>query len=399
MASSTSFKNVKTHGSDTLQVTILASEWGFHYEGLSTMNRELAIQLAAFSCVEVTFFLIKCSAEDKNAADRHGITILQAVRRPGVVDELEWLSYPPDNLQIDVVVGHGVKLGHQAQFIRKSHKCKWVQFVHTDPEERGIFKRDRNSISIGEQQHKTEIELCQMADFVVGVGSKIAEHFRSCLHFCGKDVFDFTPGVFVDFATIQLSPYVRNHDKVLLFGQGDVEDFELEGFHIAARSIAHFHNIQVLFVGAPDGQCDQIVERFANCGIPSNRIRVRGCLNLESLKQVFCEVDLVLMPSRTEGFGFGLVALSVGLPVIVSKNSGFGEALSRIHFGSSWVIDSEDPPVWTAAINGIWNKDIRLRLEEAKFVRDLYSKRYAWSEQCKDLLEQMFKLVNGRNCI
>ena len=48
----------------------------------------------------------------------------------------------------------------------------------------------------------------------------------------------------------------------------------------------------------------------------------------EDLKKLFCEVDLVLMPSRTDGFGLtGLEALSAGLPVIISKNSGFGEAL------------------------------------------------------------------------
>ena len=37
-----------------VQVTILASEWGSSKGGLSTINRELAIQLAKFSCLKVT---------------------------------------------------------------------------------------------------------------------------------------------------------------------------------------------------------------------------------------------------------------------------------------------------------------------------------------------------------
>ena len=57
------------HGSRKLKVTILASEWGSTKGGLSTINRELAIQLAKFSYVEVTFFLPKCSDEDKKVAD------------------------------------------------------------------------------------------------------------------------------------------------------------------------------------------------------------------------------------------------------------------------------------------------------------------------------------------
>ena len=71
------------------------------------MIGELAIQLAKFSCVKVTFFLPKCSDEDKKAADKHGISILEAVRLPGF-NELDWLSFPPEHLRIDVVVGHGV---------------------------------------------------------------------------------------------------------------------------------------------------------------------------------------------------------------------------------------------------------------------------------------------------
>ena len=56
-----------SYGSRKLLVTILASEWGSSKGGLSTFNREFAIQLAKSSCVEVIFFLPKCSDEDKKA--------------------------------------------------------------------------------------------------------------------------------------------------------------------------------------------------------------------------------------------------------------------------------------------------------------------------------------------
>ena len=198
------------HGSSKLKVTILASEWGSSKGGLSTINRELAIQLAKFSGIEVTFFLPNCSDEDKKAAASHNVSILKAVRRPGYHDELDWLSSPPETLRIDVVVGHGVKLGRQAQFIRDSHKCKWVQIVHTDPEELGMFKCYENPISTGEQKHHDEVKLCQMADFVVGIGPKLAEAFRKYLGFCKRqqDVFEFIPGVFDDFSSVQQVPDV-----------------------------------------------------------------------------------------------------------------------------------------------------------------------------------------------
>ena len=389
------------HDSSKLQVTILASEWGSSKGGLSTLNRELSIQLAKFSCVEVSLFLPECSDEDKKVAASHSVSILRAVERPGYIDKLDWLSFPPKNLRIDVVVGHGVKLGHQAQVIRDSHKCKWVQIVHTDPEELGMFKCYENPISTGEQKHHVEVKLCQMADFVVGIGPKLTEAFRGYLSWIEKDVFEFTPGVFNDFSSVHQAAVERKWYNVLVFGRGDAEDFELKGFDIAARSVAPLSDTRLYYVGAPHRKHEEIAKRFVDLGIRANRLKVRGYVDSrEALKQLFCEVDLVLMPSRTEGFGLtGLEALSAGLPVLVSQNSGFGEALGNVPCGSLFVIDSEDPIAWTVAIKGMWRKDRDSRLAEAKLVRSSYSKRYSWPEQCKCLTEKMFQVVNGMNYI
>ena len=389
------------HGSSKLQVTILASEWESSEGGLSTINRELAIQLAKFSCVDITFFLPKCSDEDKEAAASHSVYILKAVRLPGYNDELDWLISPPEDLRIDVVVGHGVKLGRQAQVIRKSHKCKWVQIVHTDPEELRMFKCYKNLSSTGEKKHNDEVELCQIADFVVGIGPKLTEAYRGYLRWCKEDVFPFTPGVFADFSSVKQVLVKRKQCNVLLFDSGDAEDFDLKGFDIAGRSVAALSDTRLYFVGAPSGKHGEIVKRFVDLGIPANRLKVRGYVgSREDVKHLFYEVDLVLMPSRTEGFGLsGLEALSAGLPVLVSKNSGFGEALDSVPYGSLFVIDSEDPSTWTAAIKAIWNRDRKTLLDEVKAVRCSYGERCSWSEQCTHLIEKMFELVDGMNYI
>ncbi|XP_068699941.1 protein NLRC3-like isoform X2 [Montipora foliosa] len=396
-----SWQQSQEHGPNKVQVTILASEWGSSKGGLSTINRELAIQLAKFPEVQITYFLPKCSEEHKKVALSHGIKILEATRLPGY-EELEWLSFPPEDLRIDVIFGHGVKLGHQAQVIRNSRKCKWIQMIHTDPEELGMFKCYDNPISRGEEKHNVEVELCKMANFVVGVGPKLAEAFCNYLRSCQKDqdVMDFTPGIFDEFVSVQQVREERKQYSVLVFGRGDAEDFELKGFDIAARSVAALHDTRLVVVGAPDGKREEIANRLLECGIPKRRLRVKGYIeSRESLKGLFSTVDLVLMPSRTEGFGLtGLEALSAGLPVIVSKNSGFGEALGNVPFGSSFVIDSEDPNVWTAAIKDIWNKNRQTRLDEAKVLRASYGTKYSWSEQCKDLVKKMINSVNDAPC-
>ena len=391
----------RVHGSPKVKVTILASEWGSSNGGLSTINRELAIQLAKFPEVEITFFLPKCSQEDKKVALDHKVKIVEATPL-SCYEQLDWLCSPPEDLEIDIVVGHGVKLGKQAQVIKKSKTCKWVQVVHTDPEELGMFKSYSRPISKGAEKHKNEVELCEKADHVIGIGPKLSEAYR--LHLCGgnKDgnVFELTPGVFEEFNT---EDHVSRGDmrqrRVLVFGRGDVEDFELKGFDIAGKAIAALQDTRLVFVGAPAGKLEETAERLMEYGVPASRLNVKEFVrDRESLKLLLKQVDLVIMPSRTEGFGLtGLEAMSAGLPVLASRNSGFGEALRRTAFGSEFVIESEDPTVWAAAIKKIWNKDREYRLDEAVTLRDLYGRKYNWAKQIKELVDKMTSLTRGRN--
>ena len=393
-------RDCRADDSRKVQVTILASEWGSSKGGLSTINRKLAIQLAKCPEVEITFFLPQCSQEDKKLALKHNVKIVEATPLPGF-EQLDWLCFPPEDLQIDIIVGHGIKLGKQAQIIKRSKRCKWVQVVHTDPEELGMFKNYSDPISKGEEKHKTEVKLCEMADHVVGVGPKLSEAFCSYLRSCQKDfnVVDFTPGVFVEFASVKQAPSERQQRSVLIFGRGDVEDFKLKGFDIAGKAVAELEDTRLVFVGAPDGKHEEIAKQLTECGVPASRLRVRGFVqDRESLRRLFQEVDLVVMPSRTEGFGLtGLEALSAGLPVLVSHNSGFGKALHSVPFGSTYVVNSEEPADWTSAIKTILVKDRKSRLEEAETLRECYGKKYNWAKQIKDLIDTMISWVDGMN--
>ena len=379
-----------------VKVTILASEWGSSKEAFSTLNRELAIQLAKFPEVEITFFLPRCTEGEKNHALSRNVKVVEAIPHPGC-DELQWLCFPPDDLQIDIVVGHGIKHGYQAQVIRRSKNCQWVQMVHTDPEELGMFKTCDKPISKGEEKRKIEVKLCEMADLVIGVGPKVSEAFRSYLRGSQevKFVHDFTPGVFDEFVSVKQSHEEQKHCSVLVYGRGDDEDFELNGIDIAGRAISKLRDTHLVFAGAQDGKHQAIATRLSKY-VPRRCLKVRGVPNQEELKRSFKEMDLLLMPARTEGFGLtGLEALSAGLPVLVSKNSGFGEALSKLPFGSSFVIDSEDPKVWANAIEDVLNKDRQKRLKEAGILRTSYGEKFNWAKQSRDLVDKMRSIVHG----
>ena len=371
-----------------VKYTLLAAEWGSKHGEVSTLSRVFAIELAKRPKVHVSVFVPRCDQKEMDEARSYKITLVQAARRPGF-DETDWLCYPPHDLQIDIVIGHGVKLGCQAQIIRDIRRCKWIQFVHTDPEELGMFKRYSDTIAKGETKHETEVELCVMADFVVAVGPKLAEAYRSYLRPCKKDqkVFELTPGIFCEFSGVVQATQEGNRFRVLAFGRGDSEDFSLNGFDIAAKAVGKLKNANLIFVGACNKQQDNVADNLKQCDIPPERLRVKTYQSRQQLKDILCEGDLAIMPSRTEGFGLAaLQALSAGLPILASGNSGFGEALSKVSFGSGYVIHSDDPMVWAEEIKKVRAKRRETRLEESDTLRTRYAKTYNWEKQCNDLV-------------
>ena len=394
--------NSGSTSSRKLRITLLSSEWRSKKGGLSTINRELAIQLAKHPSVEVSVYLPQCSEEDKRVAARYNVHLIEAEKMPGY-DPVDWLSFLPKDHAVDCVIGHGAVLGRQVQGIKRDRPhCKWIQVVHTAPEELGMYKGYEERISKGEEKHQVEVELCKLADQVVAVGRKLADAFSGYLRSCEKhqEVLNLTPGIFSEFADVKQASQEIGSFSVLVFGRGDTEDFQLKGYDIAAQAIAELKDTtyKLVFVGATGGEEEKVADLLLKHGIDRSQLRVRRFdESREKLARLFCEVDLAIMPSRTEGFGLAaLEALSAGLPVLVSANSGLGEALRKVSYGSYSVVDSEDPKDWANGIRVARQKDRKIRLDESKILSETYAKVYNWQDHCNRLVEIMRNISRGK---
>ena len=395
-----------SQGKETMDITLLGSEWNSSAGGMSTLNRELAIYLSQHPMVRVSLLVPEgvCNDEDKKEAQSFGIHVLDARKRPGY-DPLDWLCFPPEGHKMDVVVGHGVKLGRQVQFI-KSHfqNCTWVHVVHTASEDLSKYKGYANPISKGEEKHWDEVSLCKYADLVVPVGPRLEQAYSSYLQGCKKDddIFEMVPGLFNrEFGTsVQKAKVDNDNFNVLLCGRGDDEDFELKGYDIAVTAFADQRlkgkRYYLLFVGAPDGKQEEVRKRLLNCGITDEQLTVRKFVQSRAgMRDLFCEVDLVIMPSKSEGFGLvALEALSAGLPVLVGSNSGFARAVQRIPLGAYSIVDSEDPGKWAEAIEGVGGRH-SVCLQESKLLREAYGQEYCWKKQCEALVDKLWRMVHG----
>ena len=381
-----------------LQVTLLSNEWGSTKGGLPTINRKLAIQLAKDSDVKVCMYLPYVSDKDKKAAADCGVNLLIAKEKPGN-EPIDWLASIPSDHQMDVLIGHGVHLGKHVPYIKESHpKCKCVHVVHTDAEELGMFKTYIDPSAKGEKKYEAEVKLCQEADLVVAIGPKLAD---TCFRFCKREkVFPLTPGIFKEFTDTDRDNNERTEFRVLVFGRGDSEDFRLKGYDIAAKAVAELKDedppFKLVFVGAPSGKEEEVKQMFLNEGISPSQLIVRSAKEREQLPQQFFGADLVIMPSRAEGFGLtALEALSAGLPVLVSVKSGLGQALRDVPTGENFVLNSDDPRNWAKKIKAVRRKKREVRLEEARVLREKYAGKYQWKEQCRGLVKRMHEIIKS----
>ena len=377
-----------------LRISPLADEWGSSKGGVSTLNREMCKGLAQLPDVSVTLVVLGFTEAEEREASEHEVNLVKVEEIPGF-DPISSLSFPPDSCEIDAVVGHGQMLGSPAFALAKLRRCQRVHIVHTASEERAMFKKGQKaSIRAGEKKHQIEVKLSQTADVIVGIGPKLTDSIQRSLqaHQRDEDVINFTPGIFTEFSDLKQAKRQGKIFSILLFGRGNEEDFEIKGYDVAAQAIAALEDdCRLVFVGAADGEQQEVAKRLLDCGILRRQLTVRTFYESRlEMADLFLQADLAIMPSRTEGFGLGaLEALSAGLPILVSDNSGLGEVLSDLPNGSSFVVQSDDPDKWKEAIRQARRKSRDVRLQEAIDLRTRYDEKYKWQEQCEAIVKKL----------
>ena len=382
------------------QVTFLAEEWTQSAKGdaLSTLTRQLAIHLAQRPNLKVSLLIPKCSPEDKQDAGKYNIKVFEPEEQPGL-KPVYWLGFPPEGFSTDFIIGHDVKLGWQGNAIKRRYGCKWIHVVHSNAEEMGMYKNLPGAISAAQEEQENQVKLCESANMVITIGPKLEDSLSCSLSFSGKEIFNLTPGIFDEFCNIRKDFQERKTCSLLIFGRGDAEDFELKGFDVAAKAVAlNDSTYRLIVVGAPDGRQEKLATKLCSHGIPRSQLIVRRFYkDRKQLANFFAEADLLLMPSGTEAFGLAaLEALSAGLPVLVTSNSGLAEALREVPLGSQCIVDSHSEAEWAKKIKEVW-KFLKTRQKEAKILCDGYKEVYSWEKQCDALVKKMQSMLSGRN--
>ncbi|RPK51181.1 D-inositol-3-phosphate glycosyltransferase [Streptomyces sp. ADI92-24] len=393
-------------------VVSVATEWNSTHGGLSTFNRDLCQALAAAGA-QVFCVVLEATAAEFAAADKVGVTLLPAPDMPGASDDMRLTSRPKQlgGTVPHLVLGHGRITGPAAQKLADDFfpTARRLHFVHMAPDEIEWYKPDRgNDLGLrAEERTSVERALGGTAHRVVTVGPRLHEQYVDEFRKPeGLSPLRLDPGFDGAGQGADLGPPQGSPCRVMLLGR--VEDAELKGVDLAAAACGRvaiwlredgLRSVRLVVRGAPASAVDEERRRIVTwAASPGLDVVVRAYTSSQPrIDEDLKTASLVIMPSRREGFGLvGLEAITQGIPVLISSESGLADLLRETlghERASRFVVelsrdDEVDVEKWARAIERKL-RDCEGAFRQAAELRDEMTQRVTWSRAAAVVLGEI----------
>ncbi len=389
------------------RILAVATEWSSGAGGLSTFNREFCLALSAAGH-DVRCLVLSATAQEQQAAETAGVKLVEAIRTPGMTQQAALGRKPAmdDNWRPEIVIGHGRVTGPAAVSIASDDypESKRLHLIHMAPDEIEWFKLDRSD-DAGEradERTKTERDLGTTASYVVAVGPRLHNRYLTEFEGTGKLPIRLDPG-FDSSGVTPIGPPAGAPWRVLLVGRA--EDEELKGLDIAGAALGVLSRrwsgarFELRVRGAPEGGSETLRRKLIEwSGVPGLRVVVQPfSSSADDLSGDYKRSSIVLMPSRSEGFGLvGLEAICAGVPVLASNESGLAELLqqelspeeaNRIIVPVTHDLET-DADAWARAIERLL-LDRNAAFKNAERLRESLGGSATWARAVEDLFEAM----------
>lgn len=328
-----------------IRVLAVNTEWASkHGGGISTINRELCKALAVQGA-EVFCSVPSASDEELRDATAAGVHLVHPPPALGEPDSA--LSRPPvasPPIIPDFVIGHGRKTGEAASWLVEDHyrDAKLLHFLHVVSDRVEFNKRgaEGDPATRADDRSRHEIEIAKKAHLAIGVGPALSNNLRDHLRGSGgPEVVRLDPG-FDTSDDVAETPVLSDTVRVLMVGRlGDREE-RIKGIDVAARALGHVLSqrgvsepeVELVLRGVEVGSSEELIGKVKSwAGTDSLQVVARPYSpDREALRQDLHRANVVIMPSRSEGFGLvGLEAIKLGVPTLISKRSGLGLLLTE----------------------------------------------------------------------
>ena len=152
----------------------------------------------------------------------------------------------------------------------------------------------------------------------------------------------------------------------------------------ARKVIDQNRNVRFVMVGTGD-MYPRMIELAADLGI-GKYFHYTGFLNREQIKKIYGMSDLYVIPSVSEPFGLtALEAMSQGVPVIVSRQSGVSEVIENAIKLDFWDVDA----IAKSILDVIGNDELHTQLKSGGLEE---VRRISWANSA-ERLEEVYRGV------
>jgi glycosyltransferase involved in cell wall biosynthesis len=208
-----------------------------------------------------------------------------------------------------------------------------------------------------------ELATFAAADAVISVSRYTADSLRAALGIETTEVIH--NGIDVDFFTPGKEPAVRRDGKIKLLFVGNPS--RRKGADLLPPLMARLgEDYELTYTSGL--RASDALSRLPNT-------RPLGRLSLDDLRQAYREADMLVFPSRLEGFGYAAAeAMACGTPVITTESSALPEVVTDGETGILCPVDDRD--AFERAVRAL-GSDPELRQRMGRRARDDAAKRFA----------------------
>ncbi|NKW96662.1 glycosyltransferase [Bacillus toyonensis] len=389
----------------------IATQWGSKHGGINSFNNDLTIAFANLlpkDKFKIVCVVTEMEENDKREAEEYNIDLIKVKNLHNTLEMLEQIKEVGSKILL--WIGHDVITGFSAIDCAKYSNSEAAVFHHMDYSEYGYLKG--HSADEVTDMDNQQIEVLSKADYVFAIGPKLKESAEDKLvigEASDKTVIEVIPGLHTNIKRNQLNRFncisygrFADNDNIIKQGKLSIAAF------CAFSSKENLNNAHLNLFGVEKSQLTELKSLRQKFGQKVENILPYEYKSRKEIFKMLGNQSVSMMLSLREGFGLtGWEAISAGVPVIISKNSGLFMFLENIlperHLEAVYpvnILGDEDGEVNETDLLNVQKqfekvyKNREYSNEKAEDLKEyLINKGFTWTKLVKKILENV-DLIN-----
>lgn len=397
----------------------LADDWGCKFGGINVFNYYLCEAMARITQIDTICISPNINVEVKRAAESLGLTLINVTKEDFNSPEAimnEVINSRALEGENTVFVGHDIITGNIAYGCKKLLKGSKLAIIH-HMSYRDYYPIVNNDSAMVKQKEKEQKTVLSKADYIFANGPVLRDSAEDLVRGLNVPVSEILPGLVI----VAPNTEPNNSFSVVSFGrmekqEGNKKDNSIiKQTYLATAGWAAFSDKYVKdkskttmkLYGKKEGDFEtqevlkRIVEKYT-----SHVLSISAFEYIDNHAELMDELksfSACLILSLREGFGLtALEAVSAGIPLVVSKSSGFYKALEERKienyvYGVDIKGSNEEPYYNEEDVSNVCEELYNIFMNQVKAKKDalelidkLKKLGFTWDKCAEDIVLKLF---------